>query len=151
MNHPPVPLGALRVIVTAMIVGSCVVGGTVIFSASRMGGRIIAEPFIGYCIGACALLVLLIAFVTVPKWMPKPSVDAKEQTLLRAFGSKIITQAALVEAMLVVCFVFFLLTHDTVILGMGVALTVALFFLLPNDGTFRAWRSQLRTDAASKN
>lgn len=136
----PAGLAVLRLIVTALAIGSCVFGGTVIFSASRIGGKLIAEPIVPYIIAGIGLMTLVIQWLVVPGIIHKNlPPNASNSTLLKTFGMEVIARAGLLEGAAILHFIFYLLTRGEVLLVTGAMLVLGLLLLRPSEQSFREW------------
>ena len=142
LKQPPPSLATLRLIVTALVVVSCVAGGAVLFSAHRIGGRVFADPVLGYIIAGCAAMVLVLQFLTA-RLVKKPPADADETTHLKAFGTMILARVFLLETALAVCYIFYLLSLNEAILAAGIVLVLAMILLRPSAASYQKWRERL--------
>jgi hypothetical protein len=140
--EPPPSLATLRFVVTAVIVGSCVVGGTVIFSASRIGGKMFVDS-ISYIVGGVACLVLFAQAVAAPIFLTKPPRNVEESTLVRFFGTEVLLRVAVLECGIAITYLFYLLSPDVVILIAGTGLLIALICLRPSASRYFKWRERL--------
>ena len=143
MTNSPPALATLRMIVTAIIVGNCVLGGAVLFSTSRIGGRMFTDPAIEYILGGVAFLAIIGQAVVTPIFLMKPPRQADEKTLLKVFGTEVLLRIALLECAVALEYLFYLLTVDLVILIAGIVLVLLILFLRPTNSRYQRWRDRL--------
>jgi DMSO reductase anchor subunit len=141
----PPSISTLRMIVTAIVLGSCVVGGAVLFSASRIGGRILPDPIIGYVVAIVAVQALVLQAIA-PRFFSRPLASDSESTLLAKFGTLTLIRVSILEAAAVLCFVIYLLTLNELVLVAGVVLVLAIVLLRPSDTSYTRWRSAAAND-----
>jgi hypothetical protein len=145
INRLPTPerppsVANLRLVVTGLIIGLCIFGGAILFSASRIGGKIFVDPLIGYVLAAIAIIALFVQWRVIPPMIRKKKASATTASqLLTIYGQEIIFRAGLLEAAAVLQYVGYLLSMNNVTLATGIALVVAILFLRPTDESFHKW------------
>ncbi len=139
--HSSAPsLQTLRIIVIGMIVGSCVIGGTVLFSASRIGAKAFIHPAIGYTIGGLAVASMFAQTFLVPKlFRAKRSETEDRVVLLNLFATETLIRASLLEAVALLAYLSYLFTLDDKILVVGLLLVGMIAMLIPTQASFDRW------------
>jgi hypothetical protein len=137
---PPVPsIAALRLIVTALIIGACVVGGTVLFSANRIGAKVFHDPMIAHVLVAVSALMLTVSILL--GYVMKPSPDGDAAAHLSQFGAMTLARIGILEGAAVLNYVFYLLSQNDITLATGIVLVITMLILRPTQAQFDRWRN----------
>ena len=76
----------------------------------------------------------------IPVIVSKPAETGDEKTFLTKFGTEILLRVGIIEGATVICYAFYLLSQNGLILIAGIGLVSSLFFLRPSHAHYRAWR-----------
>jgi hypothetical protein len=136
--EPPASIATLRLIVTALVIGACVLGGTVAFSASRIGAKVINEPVIVYAVAGVSVFAAMAAMAVPMVLKPQPGLGESKQ--IQRYGAMTLLRIGLLEGSAVMNYIVYLLSQNEITLGVGIAIVALMLLLRPNEAKYTAWK-----------
>ncbi|CAN5568007.1 hypothetical protein BH11PLA2_BH11PLA2_35600 [soil metagenome] len=141
-SNPP-SISMLRLIVTALIIGVCIFGGTVIFSASRIGAKVFPDPLPGHILIGLSVLAIVSQAVVRRFYPPQPALG--EVPNLKLYGTMTLIRIGMLEGVTILNYIFYLLSQNELTLAAGIVLVLTMLVLRPSDATYATWRNASTT------
>lgn len=132
-------LASLRIVVTALAVGTVVIAGGLVFTATRMNNAMLPDPIIAYAMLGFGVLAVLLNLTIVPSLVasvhrPMPGVEP-----VQAFAGRTLVLAGLIEGPAVLLSIMFLITSNWLVLTPVPPLLLLLLMQRPTRDIYDQW------------